>query len=45
MELFECQNCGQPIYFENTKCESCGLSLGYLSVREKVSVGESPSFP
>jgi hypothetical protein len=30
MKLFQCQNCGQPLYFENTRCESCGLSLGYL---------------
>ena len=30
MKLFECQNCGQPLYFENTRCESCGLRLGYL---------------
>lgn len=30
MKLFECQNCGQPLYFENTRCESCGLALGYL---------------
>src|SRR5262249_26917613 len=30
MKLFECQNCGQPLYFENTKCESCGLRLGSL---------------
>lgn len=30
MKLFECQNCGQPLYFENTHCESCGLALGYL---------------
>jgi hypothetical protein len=28
-EAFECQNRGQPLYFENT-CESCGLRLGYL---------------
>ena len=27
MKLFECQNCGQPPYFENTRCESCGLKL------------------
>ncbi|WP_207479915.1 zinc-binding metallopeptidase family protein [Arenibaculum pallidiluteum] len=31
MKLFECQNCGQPIYFENTVCERCGLRLGFLS--------------
>ena len=21
MKLFECQSCGQPLYFENTRCE------------------------
>jgi hypothetical protein len=30
MKLFECQNCAQPLYFENTRCESCALKLGYL---------------
>ncbi len=37
MKLFECQNCGQPLYFENTHCESCGLTLGYLPSRETVT--------
>ncbi len=37
MKLFECQNCGQPLYFENTRCESCGLELGYLSAKETVT--------
>ena len=37
MKLFECQNCGQPLYFENTSCESCGLRLGYLPERELVT--------
>jgi hypothetical protein len=37
MKLFECQNCGQPLYFENTRCESCGRSLGYLPARECLS--------
>ena len=37
MKLFECQNCGQPLYFENTRCESCGLRLGYLPEREIVT--------
>ena len=35
MKLFQCQNCGQPLYFENTRCESCGLSLGYLPDRRR----------
>src|SRR5919106_4546362 len=30
MKLFECQHCGQLLYFENTRCERCGHDLGYL---------------
>jgi hypothetical protein len=37
MKLFECQNCEQPLYFENTRCESCGLSLGYLPGHDTVT--------
>ena len=37
MKLFECQNCGQPLYFENTRCERCGLSLGYLPDHETIT--------
>ena len=37
MKLFECQNCGQPLYFENTSCESCGLRLGYLPEQQVVT--------
>jgi hypothetical protein len=37
MKLFECQSCGQPLYFENTRCESCGLQLGYLPSKEAVT--------
>jgi hypothetical protein len=37
MKLFQCQNCGQPLYFENTRCERCGLALGYLPERETIS--------
>ena len=37
MKLFECQNCGQPLYFENTSCESCGLRLGYLPDQQVVT--------
>ena len=34
MKLFECQHCGQPLYFENAVCESCGRRLGYLAQAE-----------
>jgi hypothetical protein len=30
MKLFECQSCGQLLYFENSACLSCGHRLGYL---------------
>ena len=29
VKLFDCQNCGQTLFFENTRCERCGLRLGY----------------
>jgi hypothetical protein len=40
MKLFECQHCGFALYFENVRCESCGMSLGYLPERETVTALE-----
>jgi hypothetical protein len=40
MKLFECQHCGQPLYFENSKCESCGRQLGYLPSKETITALE-----
>ena len=40
MKLFECQHCGQALYFENVRCESCGMSLGYLPGRETITALE-----
>ncbi len=37
MRLFECQQCGQLLYFENTRCEKCGHVLGYLPDRTLLS--------
>jgi hypothetical protein len=37
MKLFECQNCGQLLHFENTRCENCGFRLGYLRQRETIT--------
>jgi len=37
MKLFECQHCGQLLYFENTRCERCGHVLGYLPDRTTLS--------
>ena len=40
MKLFQCQNCGQALYFENTTCTSCGLRLGYVPEGEIVTALE-----
>jgi hypothetical protein len=40
MKLFECESCGQPLYFENTVCESCGHRLGYVPAVNKVTALE-----
>ena len=37
MKLFECQHCGQLLYFENTRCDRCGHVLGYLAERSILS--------
>jgi hypothetical protein len=36
MQLFECQNCGQTLYFENLSCERCGHRLGYIAARQSL---------
>jgi hypothetical protein len=45
MKLFQCQNCGQPLHFENTRCERCGLSLGYLPARESMTALKPQAAP
>ncbi len=30
MNLFECRNCAQLLFFENTWCGQCGHALGYI---------------
>jgi hypothetical protein len=40
MKLFECQHCGQPLFFENTRCEKCGHALGYLPDRQTMTALE-----
>jgi len=40
MKNFQCQGCGQLLFFENTKCENCGRALGYLAESETISALE-----
>jgi hypothetical protein len=43
MKLFECQACSQLLYFENTRCESCGRRLGFLAWTQEVAALEPES--
>jgi len=36
MKLFQCQACQQIIYFENTRCERCGHTLGFSPTSEAI---------
>jgi hypothetical protein len=38
MRIFACQNCAQMLFFENSICERCKRSLGYLPARSELSV-------
>jgi len=29
LRLFKCDHCGNPVYFENERCETCGRGLGF----------------
>lgn len=40
MKLFDCQVCGQTLYFENTRCERCGHRLGYLADKQSLDAVE-----
>jgi hypothetical protein len=46
MRLFTCPHCSQVLYFENTRCERCGFSIGYapdafaMLARESESGGD-----
>lgn len=37
MRLFQCQNCGNALYFENSHCEQCGKQVGFLPDRGEMS--------
>lgn len=38
MKIFQCQSCGQFVFFENTQCMLCGSTLGYLPDKTLLSV-------
>jgi hypothetical protein len=40
MRLFQCQACGEPLYFESVACESCGRRLGFLPAKTTMTAIE-----
>ncbi|MEP9376297.1 putative zinc-binding peptidase [Aquabacter sp. CN5-332] len=40
MKLFECQNCRNPIHFDNGTCLNCGYRLGFLPEQCRMSALE-----
>ena len=36
MKIFECSNCGNAAYFDNTACVHCGSKLGYDAAQESL---------
>ena len=40
MKLFECQNCGNALHFDNTICLNCRHRVGYLQDRFEMSALE-----
>lgn len=36
MHLFSCSHCGQRVFFENTRCDTCGSSLGFVPAERQM---------
>ncbi|MBL8447425.1 MAG: putative zinc-binding peptidase [Zoogloeaceae bacterium] len=42
MKIYQCTNCGQGVYFDNTHCQSCGSALGYLPEKDAMMAFDVP---
>ena len=38
MRAFTCETCGQPVYFENSVCVTCGSALGWSRTEQRLRV-------
>ena len=36
MKLFSCDNCQQVLFFENSRCMNCGMTVGYCVELAKI---------
>jgi hypothetical protein len=43
VKLFTCDNCGQTLYFENSRCMSCGLALAFNPDSARLAVLREPA--
>lgn len=41
MKRFFCQNCGNEVHFDSTRCVSCGRALGYEPERTLILAGDN----
>jgi len=45
MKIFECTNCGNAAYFDNSACVHCGAGLGYVPDRFEMAAQTADSDP
>jgi hypothetical protein len=43
VKLFTCDNCGQTLYFENSRCMSCGVALAFNPESARLAVLREPA--
>src|ERR1700694_3972936 len=44
MRSFQCQRCGQLVFFENTVCLHCGTSLGFATDQGELVPLDEPRY-
>ncbi|QHI99418.1 hypothetical protein GT347_16395 [Xylophilus rhododendri] len=45
MKIFNCDNCGHPVFFENVQCLNCGCALAFLPDQLTMAALLAPSAP
>lgn len=45
MKIFNCDNCGHPVFFENVQCLNCGCALAFLPDRLTMAALLAPVAP
>jgi len=45
MKIFNCDNCGHPVFFENVQCLNCGCALAFLPDQLSMAALLAPAGP